>query len=218
VLASLAPLTPTGVLWTDSAGQLNKLDEVKMPAPMPYPSSLALPAQFTPQFAALTTIVNLLYQSTCSLAEVNASVTRTMMEEAMNTSMQLLSAKSPQQYFDVLSTQLKPSLERMRTYQQSVASIATTMQSALTGIANPRTGGADAGPVTATRDVMEQRWVITMNPFGIGQSMPGDGDRAYKEFLGSMQTMMENAQAQLGAMAGMFLPRQNQPAVNPAKP
>jgi phasin family protein len=178
-----------------------------MPATMPYPSPLAFPSQFTPQYAALTTISNLLYQSTCSLAEVNASVTRTALEEAMNTSMQLLAAKSPQEYFDVLSTQMKPSLERMRSYQQSVASIATTMQSALTGIASPRTEGAEAGPVTTRTDITEEQWMFAMNPFGIGQSMPGGG--GYEEFVKSMQTMMESAQAQFGAMTGIFLPWQN---------
>ena len=106
----------------------------------------------------------------------------------------------------------------MRSYQQSVASIATTTQSGLTGIANLRTDGADAGPATARKDVVEERWMFTMNPFGIGQSTPGDGDRGYKEFISSMQTMMENAQAQFGAMAGMFLPRQTTPSANASKP
>jgi phasin family protein len=198
---------------------LNKPVEVKMPAPMPYPSPLAFPAQFTPEYAALTTIGNLLYQSNCSLAEVNASIIRSVLEEAMNTSMQLLAAKTPQQYFEVLSTQLKPSLERMRSYQQSVASIAATTQSALTDIARPKADGAvAAGPVTARKDVMEERWMFTMNPFGIGQSIPGDGDRGYKEFISSMQTMMESAQAQFRAMAGMFLPMQNLPSASAMKP
>src|SRR5689334_20089639 len=131
-----------------------------MPAQMPYPSPLAFPVQFTPQYAALTTISKLLYQSICTMAEVNASITRTILEEGMNTSMQLLSAKTPQQYFEVLSAQLTPSLERMRGYQQSLASIAATTQSALTGIANPKADGANAaGPVTASKEVTEERWM-----------------------------------------------------------
>jgi hypothetical protein len=44
------------------------------------------------------------------------------------------------------------------------------------------------------------------------------GERGYKEFISSMQTMMENAQAQFGAMAGMFLPRQASPSANASKP
>jgi hypothetical protein len=37
--------------------------------------------------------------------------------------------------------------------------------------------------------------------------MPGGG--GYEEFVKSMQTMMESAQAQFGAMTGIFLPWQN---------
>jgi len=180
-----------------------------MPALMPSPLTGTIPDQFAPQYAALATMGNLLYHSTCSLAEVNASVARSMLEDAMNTSTQLLNAKSPQQYFDVLSTQLEPSLQRMRNYQQTVASIASTMQNALAGIAGTGTNATDANQVTTGNPANKEAPLSMMNPFGIMPPMLGNGDGGFGQLVKNMQTTMENAQAQFGAVAGMFMPKQN---------
>jgi hypothetical protein len=151
-----------------------------------------------------------LYQGACTLAQANASLAQTMVEDALNTSSQLLSAKSPQEACTMMFRQIEPGLQRVGEYQKTVASIGTSLQGTLSGIADLQKAtigiGAGMGTATGQGESQQQALAMTMNPLAAMQSMLSGDIGGYTQALKAMQATMEGMQGQFQAIPGMFLP------------
>ena len=92
---------------------------------IPEQFSNATKTNFETQFALFSSLTAKTFESVEKLVELNIATARAAMESNSNTARQLLSAKAPQEFFQVVATQAQPAAEKAVAYNRQLAAIAT---------------------------------------------------------------------------------------------
>ena len=92
---------------------------------IPEQFSNATKANFETQFALFSSLTAKTFESVEKLVELNIATARAAMENNSATARQLLSAKDPQEFFQVSASQAKPAAEKAVAYNRQLAAIAT---------------------------------------------------------------------------------------------
>lgn len=92
---------------------------------IPEQFSNATKTNFETQFALFSSLTAKTFESVEKLVELNIATARAAMENNSNTARQLLSAKAPQEFFQVVATQAQPAAEKAVAYNRQLAAIAT---------------------------------------------------------------------------------------------
>ncbi|MFC5461553.1 TIGR01841 family phasin [Massilia niabensis] len=92
---------------------------------IPEQFSNATKANFETQFALFSSLSAKTFESVEKLVELNIATARAAMESNSNTARQLLSAKAPQEFFQVAASQAQPAAEKAVAYNRQLAAIAT---------------------------------------------------------------------------------------------
>ncbi|MFC4930132.1 TIGR01841 family phasin [Massilia sp. GCM10023247] len=93
----------------------------------------AIPEQFSnatktnleSQFALMSSLTAKTFESVEKLVELNIATARAALENSSATARQLLSAKDPQEFFQVSASQAQPAAEKAVAYNRQLAAIAT---------------------------------------------------------------------------------------------
>ena len=93
----------------------------------------AIPEQFSnatktnleTQFALMSSLTAKTFESVEKLVELNIATARATLENSSATARQLLSAKDPQEFFQVSASQAQPAAEKAVAYNRQLAAIAT---------------------------------------------------------------------------------------------
>ncbi len=106
------------------------------------------------QFAFLTEMSQKLFDSAQKINELNMQVAKTVMDESLQSTQQMLAAENTMEAISIASGQMQPTAEKVRAYQQHLASIAAGTQVEITKAAEScvpettRTATAVADEVT----------------------------------------------------------------------
>jgi phasin family protein len=92
---------------------------------IPEQFSNATKTNFETQFALFSSLTAKTFDSMEKLVELNIATARAAMESNSNTARQLLSAKAPQEFFQVAASQAQPATEKAVAYNRQLAAIAT---------------------------------------------------------------------------------------------
>jgi len=92
---------------------------------IPEQFSNATKANFESQFALLSSLTSKTFESMEKLVELNINVARATLSDSSSSARQLLSAKDPQEFFQLSAAQAQPNAEKALTYSRQLASIAS---------------------------------------------------------------------------------------------
>ncbi len=92
---------------------------------IPEQFSNATKANLESQFALLSSLTAKTFEGMEKLVDLNISTARSALEESSNVTRQLLSAKDPQEFFSVTTSQAQPAAEKALSYNRQLAAIAT---------------------------------------------------------------------------------------------
>ena len=90
--------------------------------------SAATKANFDAQLAMMTALTGKVFEGVEKFVELNMTVVKTSIEESTATAKQLLSAKDPQEFFSLSTSQVQPTAEKALAYGRHLATIASSAQ------------------------------------------------------------------------------------------
>lgn len=96
--------------------------------PYSQPTSPAARAHIEAQYSLFTDMSRKIFDSAQKINELNIQVAKTMMEETLNSTQQVLVAKDPLEALSVATSQAQPTAEKIRAYQQHLNNIAAGAQ------------------------------------------------------------------------------------------
>ena len=112
------------------------------------------------QFNLMSELSQKLFDSAQKVNELNMQVAKTVMDESLQCSQQMLTAQDPIEAISIASGQVQPTAEKVRAYQQHLNSIAAGTQVEMTKTAEARvpetTRTANAVAEEVTRRVTEE--------------------------------------------------------------
>ncbi len=92
---------------------------------IPEQFSNATKANLESQFALLSSLTSKTFESMEKLVELNINTARATLSDNSTAARQLLSAKDPQEFFQLSASQAQPTAEKALSYSRQLASIAT---------------------------------------------------------------------------------------------
>jgi phasin family protein len=92
---------------------------------IPEQFSNATKANFETQFALFSSLTAKTFESVEKLVELNIATARAALENNQAAARQLLSAKDPQEFFQLTASQAQPAAEKAVAYNRQLAAIAT---------------------------------------------------------------------------------------------
>ncbi len=90
------------------------------------------------QFSLFTEMSQKMFDSVQKVNELNIQVAKTVMEESLQSTQQVLSARDPLEALSVVTGQVQPNTEKLRAYQQHLTNIAAGTQVELAKTAESR--------------------------------------------------------------------------------
>ena len=90
--------------------------------------SAATKANFDAQLAMMTALTGKVFEGVEKFIELNMTVVKTSIEESTATAKQLLSAKDPQEFFSLSTSQVQPTAEKALAYGRHLATITSSAQ------------------------------------------------------------------------------------------
>ena len=99
---------------------------------VPEQFSAATKANIDAQLALFSTLSGKAFESVEKLVELNVNAVKSTMEESAATTKQLLAAKDPQEFFNLSTSHVQPTAEKLLAYSRHLTSIASSAQSELT--------------------------------------------------------------------------------------
>lgn len=95
----------------------------------------ALKSHLEAQFSFLTDISKKMFEGVQRVGQLNVQVAQTVMEEAINSTHQLIGSHTPTEYLSIAASQAQPIAEKIRSYQQHLNNIGAGVQVELSRIA-----------------------------------------------------------------------------------
>lgn len=97
--------------------------------------STATKASFDAHLAMMTALTGKVFEGMEKFVELNMTVIKTSIEESTATAQQLLSAKDPQEFFSLSTSQVQPTAEKALAYGRHLAAIASNAQAEFSSVA-----------------------------------------------------------------------------------
>jgi phasin family protein len=97
--------------------------------------SAASKANFDAQLAMMTALTGKVFEGVEKFVELNMTVVKTSFEESTATAKQLFSAKDPQEFFSLSTSQVQPAAEKVLSYGRHLATIASGAQAEFSSVA-----------------------------------------------------------------------------------
>ena len=144
---------------------------------IPEQFSNATKANLESQFALFSSLTAKTFEGMEKLVELNINAARTSLESSQNLTRQLLSAKDPQEFFSVTTSQAQPTAEKAMSYSRELASIASGT-------------GAEFSKVAETQIVETNRKVIALVD-EVSKNAPAGSEN----FVAAVKTAISNANA-----------------------
>lgn len=88
----------------------------------------ALKSHLEAQFSFLADLSRKMFDGVQRIGQLNVQVAQTVMEEAINSTHQMIESNTPTEYISVAASQVQPVAEKMRAYQQHLSNIAAGVQ------------------------------------------------------------------------------------------
>lgn len=163
--------------------------------------SAAARSQFETQLALWMALNNKAFESAIKLVDLNMNVMKESLDQFAAATRQLMSAQDPQEFFSLVSEQLRPNLDKVLSYGRHVAEIGAGMRAEI----------AKAGQEQVTDTNLEAAKLVdgvghvvpdgAGNVFGFLKSAMDNANAGYEQFLKTAKQNADAMQANLTMVA-----------------
>ena len=91
----------------------------------------ALKSHLNAQFSFASELTKKLFDGIQRIGQLNVQVAQTVMDEAINSTHQLIESNTPTEYLSIAAAQVQPVAEKVRAYQQHLSNISAGVQAEL---------------------------------------------------------------------------------------
>jgi phasin family protein len=157
--------------------------------------------------ASTAIVSNAVSHCASSFMQLNTNASKAIVEQAIQSSKEVMAAKSPQEWFTIMLAQIGPAMERTSAYQKYVESIVSATQSELSSIADNRDQIPEKSTATDMNTNDAQTLPSTMSGMGIVQAMLSSKDGGYGQMMKGMEAAMAAMKAPGNFPFNPFLPK-----------
>ena len=143
--------------------------------------STAAKANFETQLAAITALTNKAFESVAQLVDLNVSAAKASLQHSAAAAQQLLSAKDPQEFFALSTTQTQPNTESVLAYGRKLADIASNVQAEFTKAAEAQIAETTRKVTALVEDVAKNAPAGSENAIAMLKSAIGNANASYAQ-------------------------------------
>ncbi|MEW7848874.1 phasin family protein [Massilia aurea] len=172
----------------------------------------AIPEQFSTatktslesQFALFSSLTSKTFESVEKLVALNISTARASLEESSALTTKLLSAKDPQEFFSLASTQAQPSAEKAMAYSRQLASIASGTGAEFSKAAESQIVEANRKVISLVDEVSKNAPAGSENFVAAVKTAISNANAGYEQFSKTSKQAVETIETNMNAAVSQF--------------
>lgn len=174
--------------------------------------SSATKATFDAQIAAMNDFANKTLHSMAELAELNIATAKASLEHSSAAAQQILSAKDPQEIFNLTSSQAQPNAEKALAYGRHVAGIATRAQAEFTKVTEARISETSRHVNKLIDDLSKSAPTGTENAISMLKASVANAHNVYEQLVKAGKHAAETMEDKMSEATIHFVPATEKPA------
>ena len=171
---------------------------------IPEQFSNATKANFESQFAIFSSLTAKAFESIEKLVELNISTAKASLEEASNSTKQLLSAKDPQEFFQLTAAQAQPKAEKVIAYSRQVAEIAAGTQAEFSKAAEEQIAETNRKVISLVDEVTKNAPAGSENVVAAIKAGIGNANAGYEQLTKSAKQAAQAVETNVNAAVTQF--------------
>lgn len=171
---------------------------------IPEQFSNATKTTFESQLAAFTTLTSKAFESMEKVVDLNITAAKASLEDSAAAAKQLLSAKDPQEFFAVATSQTQPNVAKAIAYGRHLTTIASSTQAEFTRTAEEQVAAASRQINTLVDDVSKAAPAGSENIVAIVKSAIGNANAGYEQFSKTTKQAVEVMETNLNTAVTQF--------------
>ena len=175
---------------------------------LPEEFSAATKSHFEAQLAMITALTNKAFESVEKIVDLNMNVVKASLEESTVAAKQLMSAKDPQEFMALSSSQAQPNADKAVAYGRHLASIASTTQAEFTKAAEAQIAETNRKVLALVEEVSKNAPAGSEQMVAMMKSALGNANAGYeqltkttKQAVEALEGNLNNAVAQMSQVA-----------------
>ena len=176
--------------------------------PLPEEFSAATKSHFEAQLAMITALTNKAFESVEKIVDLNMNVVKASLEESTVAAKQLMSAKDPQEFMALSSSQAQPNADKAVAYSRHLASIAASTQAEFTKAAEAQIAETNRKVLALVDEVTKNAPAGSEQMVAMMKSALGNANAGYeqltkttKQAVEALEGNLNNAVAQMTQVA-----------------
>ena len=171
---------------------------------IPEQFSNATKANLESQFALLSSLTSKTFESMEKLVELNINTARATLSDSSSTARQLLSAKDPQEFFQLSAAQAQPSAEKALTYSRQLASIASGTGAEFSKAAEGQIVEANRKVISLVDEVSKNAPAGSESYVAAVKTAISNANAGYEQFSKTTKQAVEAIESNLNAAVSQF--------------
>lgn len=159
--------------------------------------SVATKANLEAQLAMITALTNKAFESVEKIVDLNMTAVKASLEESTATAHKLMSAKDPQEIFNLTTAQSKPSAEKALAYSRHLANIASSTQAEFTKAAETQFAETNRKVMSLIEDVTKNAPVGSENAIAMFKSAIGNANAGFEQLAKTTKQAVEALETNL---------------------
>jgi len=166
--------------------------------------SAATKANIESQFAILTTLTSKTFEGVEKVVDLNLNVAKTSLEESSAAIKQLLSAKDPQDFFNLSAAQAQPNTEKALAYGRHLATIASSTQAEFAKATEAQIAETSRKLVALVDEVTKHAPAGSENAIALLKSTISNANAGYEQLAKSTKQAVEALETNLNTAVSQF--------------
>lgn len=171
---------------------------------IPEQFSVATKANFEAQLATITALTNKAFESMEKVLDLNMNTVKASLEDSTVTAKQLMSAKDPQEFFNLTAAQSRPGAEKALAYSRHLASIASSAQAEFTKAAETQIAETNRKVMSLIEDVTKNAPPGSENAIAMIKSAINNANAGYEQLTKTSKQAVEALEANMNTAVSKF--------------
>lgn len=172
--------------------------------PIPEQFSVATKTNFESQLAMITALSNKTFESVEKIVGLNMNAVKASLEESTVAAHKFMSAKDPQEFFNLTAEQSKPNTEKALAYSRHLANIASSAQAEFTKAAETQIAETNRKVMSLIEDVTKNAPTGSENAIAMFKSALGNANAGYEQLTKTTKQAVEALEANLNTTVSKF--------------
>ena len=171
---------------------------------LPEEFSAATKSHFEAQLAMITALTNQAFESVEKIVDLNMNVVKASLEESTVAATQLMSAKGPQEFLAMSTSQAQPNGEKAMAYGRHLATIASAAQAEFTKAAEAQIAETSRKVMALVDEVSKNAPAGSEQMVAMMKSALGNANAGYEQLTKTTKQAVEAMEGNLNNAVSQF--------------